>query len=310
MQLIRHLPPTETRETAVAIGNFDGVHRGHQAVIGAMVAAARAKNLIPSVLTFEPHPRRFFAPHAPAFRLERLATKLMRLRDAGVERLYMPRFNLNFAAIGAQDFLDRILAQSLGARVVVTGEDFAFGKNRGGDIHTLRAWGEAHGIDVLAVPSVLEAGHTCSSSAIRTALEAGDMAHVAELLGRAYSLAGRIVHGAGRGAGLGFATANMALPPLLKLPGYGVYAVRATVHGKTYDAVANLGVKPTVTADARPSLETHLFDFAGDMYGAKITVAFVQKIRDEQKFPGLDALIAQIGHDCAAAKTILQTTDA
>jgi riboflavin kinase/FMN adenylyltransferase len=305
MQLIRHLPEKSDRASAVAIGNFDGLHRGHQAVIAAMTLAATAEKLVPSVLTFEPHPRRFFAAHMPAFRLEKLAVKLRRLRAAGVERLAMPHFNAAFAGMEAQVFLDEVLGRQLGARVVVTGENFAFGKNRGGDSSLLRAWGATHGVNIITVPSLLADGVACSSSGVRQAIGAGDMALAKLLLGRFYALEGRVQHGDGRGAQLGFATANIALPAFLKLPAHGVYAVRATIRGVAYDAVANLGVRPTVGGQTHPSLEVHLFDYAGVLYGERMEVAFVQKLRDEKRFDSLGALTAQIAGDCAAAKIAL-----
>ena len=308
MQLIRHLAAASDRPTSVAIGNFDGLHLGHQAVIGAMVSAAARQKAVPSVLTFEPHPRRFFTPDLPSFRLERLGTKLTRLQAAGVERVYMPRFDRAFAAMSAEEFLEGVLGRSLGAKVVVTGENFVFGKGRSGDVALLRQWGAANEVEILAVPYVMDGAKAYSSSAVRAALAEGDMPHVAQLLGRAYTLSGRVVHGDGRGAGIGFPTANVALPLVLKLPAWGVYAVRVRVDGVPYDGVANLGVKPTLTQNTRPNLEVHLFDCAADLYGTKMEVTFVERIRGEQKFDGLDALVAQIGRDCATARTLLGMT--
>jgi riboflavin kinase/FMN adenylyltransferase len=305
MQLIRQLPAIHDRPTAVAIGNFDGLHLGHQAVLAEMVLAANAHHLVPSVLTFEPHPRRFFAPHAPYFRLKRLSTKLRRLRTAGVERVYMPHFNAAFAALTAEAFLQDVLATKLGARVVVTGEDFAFGKNRSGNVAMLRAWGPAHGMEVINVAAVMVDGVACSSSAVRQAIAGGDMAQAAMLLGRPYAIAGGVVHGDGRGAQLGFATANVALAPGLKLPAYGVYAVRALLHDKPHDGVANFGVRPTVAHGAAASLEVHLFDTPGMIYGERMEVQFIRKLRDERKFDSLAALTGQISEDCAAAKIAL-----
>lgn len=306
MQLIRELPEFADAPTAVAIGNFDGMHRGHRAVIDTMLLAAMAHSLIPSVLTFEPHPRKLFAPHAPAFRLEPLALKLRRLRDAGVARVYMPRFTRSFANVSAERFMNEVLKKSLGAKTVVTGEGFVFGKDRTGDNAALHAWGVQHAVDVVAVKPVTEAGQLCSSSAIRHALGVGDMAQVATLFGRPYQIAGRVMHGAGRGAGLGFATANISLSPRGKWPSHGVYAVRAHVNGHRYDGVANLGVRPTVESSATPNLEVHLFDTQAVLYGQRMTVDFYGKIRDEQKFDSLAALTAQIAEDCARAKERLQ----
>ena len=302
MQLIRQLPVSSDAPTSVAIGNFDGQHLGHQAVLCAMLHAAKANGFIPSVLTFEPHPRRFFAPQSPAFRLERLSTKLERLAAAGVERVYMPRFNAGFSGLLAKEFLEEILRKRLGVKAVVTGENFAFGRDRGGDIATLRAWGTAQGVEIIAVPPVRFGEAICSSSAIRAELAMGDVVAASHLLGRRYSLEGRVVHGDGRGATIGFPTANISLPPTLKLPAYGVYAVLAEIEGVRYQGVANLGVKPTVAVNNQPTLEVHLFDVAQDLYGKKAMVTFVSHLRPEQKFSGLDALVAQITVDCATAR--------
>lgn len=309
MQLIRHLPERGDKPTAIAIGNFDGMHRGHQAVVQACVLAAQGKGLVPSVLTFEPHPRRFFGKAEPAFRIERLGVKLQRLTQASIARVYMPRFDASFAGLSADQFLNDVLGRSLQAKVVVTGADFAFGKGRAGTIETLRAWGVANGVEIIAVPPVVDQGTICSSTAIRDALTQGDMRRIAAILGRDYALVGTVVHGDGRGAGLGFPTANIALPSLLKHPAHGVYAIRGWVRGVPYDGVANLGVKPTVSAANTPTLEVHLFDEMGNIYGQHMEVHFIEKLRDEQKFESLDALITQIAHDCVAAKAVLQSYD-
>lgn len=327
MQLIRRLPDVSDVATAVAIGNFDGLHLGHQAVLDAMRRAAETNGFIPSVLTFEPHPRRFFAPASPPFRLERLHTKLARLRDAGVERVYMPPFNKEFAALHAEAFLEEVLAKRLGARAVITGENFAFGKDRGGDINTLRVWGEKRGIEIIAVPPVQFGEAICSSSAIRAELAVGDVAAAGHLLGRPYQLSGRVVHGDGRGKTIGFPTANVRLAPGLKLPAFGVYAVRVLCGDITPtppDAcaaardvtlreakntillgVANLGIKPTITVNNLPTLEIYLFDVLQDLYGKTLIVDFEMYIRPERKFDGLDALKKQIATDCVAAKKFL-----
>ena len=307
MQLIRQLPIRSDHQSAVAISNFDGLHLGHQAVIGAMVGAARAENLIPSVLTFEPHPRRFFAPHTPDFRIERLADKWERLRTAGVARVVMPHFDATFASMSAEAFLDDVLGQSLGAKAVVTGENFAFGHKRRGDSAMLKAWGARHGVEIITVPPVAVSGVICSSSAVRANITAGDMPRAAQLLGRHYVLSGRVVHGDGRGRTIGFPTANVAVPPGLLLPAYGVYAVRAAVDGVTYPGVANFGIRPTVSVDKRPSLEVYLFDVVQEIYGKKMHVSFVYNLRAEMKFDGVEALKAQITKDCETARLLLGT---
>lgn len=306
MQLIRQLPAFADRPTAVAIGNFDGLHLGHQAVIAAMAQAAQAKDLVPSVLTFEPHPRRFFAPTSPPFRIERLGFKLKRLQQDGVARVYMPRFTRAFAGLSAEAFLEEVLGRQLGARAVITGENFAFGRDRTGDAALLRHWGEAQGVQVMAVPPVKLGEVICSSSAIRAALATGDVRAARHLLGRPYGLSGRVVHGDARGRTIGYPTANIRLPAELKLPAYGVYAVRVLLDGVAYAGVANLGVKPTVAVDNRPVLEVHLFDVMQDMYGKRLDVMLVDYLRPEQKFDGLPALVAHIQADAAEARKRLK----
>ena len=320
--------------SVVTVGTFDGVHAGHRQIFHRLVESAKETGARSVVVTFEPHPRRFFAPHSPAFRLERLSTKLGRLRDAGVERVYMPRFNAGFAGRSAEGFLEEILAGALGARAVITGENFAFGRDRGGDIHTLRVWGATNGVEIIAVPPVRFGEAICSSSAIRAELAMGDVVAAGHLLGRAYTLEGRIVHGDGRGKTIGFPTANISLPPTLKLPAYGVYAVQVRIGdwglgaGRScqlsvvsrqssenvrdqspvpspqspYLGVANLGLKPTVAVNNVPTLEVHLFDVEQELYGKKARVTFVDYLRPEQKFSGVEALVAQIRDDCVAAK--------
>lgn len=306
MKLIRY-PHTQSSPapSAVAIGNFDGLHKGHQAVLAAMQTGA--EGLVPSVLTFEPHPRRLFAPAAPAFRLEPLRSKLRRLREAGVQQVFAPRFDKQFAAMTAEDFMLRVLHDQLNAKLVVTGENFAFGAGRAGNIAMLRAFGERHGMQVMTVAPVMAEGEICSSTSIRHALGLGHMAHAQALLGRPYSISGRVVHGDQRGRQLGFATANLLLPHWLKLPLYGVYAVRVQVQGHAaythpLTGVANLGVRPTVAAHGPPSLEVHLFDFHGDIYGYKLQVELLQHLRGEKKFDSLAALTHQIAEDSEKAR--------
>lgn len=306
MHLIRHLPPHADYPASVAIGNFDGVHRGHVAVIAAMRQAAEETGATPTVLTFEPHPRRFFAPTTPAFRITRLRDKLARLEQAGVAQVVMPRFNSAFATMPAEAFLEEVLHRQLGAKAVVTGENFAFGHQRRGDSALLRAWGAARGVTIITVPPVQVGGEICSSSTIRHALKAGEVARASTLLGYPYMLTGRVIHGAARGRTIGFPTANIALPPDLLLPAHGVYAVRATIEGQVVSGVANLGIRPTVSVDNRPSLEVHLFDFMQEIYGKMLEVQLVDKLRDEMKFAGIEALQKQIATDCEHARFALR----
>lgn len=306
MQLIRNLVHSTSKSSAVAIGNFDGLHLGHQAVIGAMMGAAQARALVPSVLTFEPHPRRFFAPQTPPFRIAPLHDKLVRLREAGVVQLLMPRFNQAFASMPAEKFLEDVLGRILAAKAVVTGENFAFGHKRGGNSAMLQAWGDANDVQIITVPPVLIAGQVCSSSAVRAAICVGDMRRAHDLLGRHYCLAGRVVHGEGRGRGIGFPTANVALLPGLILPALGVYAVRATIDNATYAGVANLGLRPTIGDGTQPRLEVHLFDFEHDIYGKRMMVSLVEHVRPEKKFDSVAALAHQIRVDSDRANMLLR----
>ena len=297
------LPPV-----ALTVGNFDGIHRGHQAMLQRVLAGARARGLQSCVLTFEPHPREFFGAQTAPTRLTSLREKLELLAAHGVERTHVQRFDRRFASLSPEDFIEQVLAQRLKARWLLIGEDFRFGAKRAGDVPLLRSLGRRYGYEVEVLPAVGRAGVRVSSSAVRAALAAGDLAGAEELLGRPYSISGRVVHGRKLGRELGFATANVQLkhnrPPLT-----GIYAAR--VHGvgtASRPAVASLGARPTITASGRAVLEVHLFDFSADLYGAHMRVEFLHKIRDEEKYSNLDALKAQIERDCEAARTFLLET--
>jgi riboflavin kinase/FMN adenylyltransferase len=303
----RGLAPLGLRPAAVTIGNFDGVHRGHQAMLARVIAVARDRGLTASVLTFEPHPREFFTPAAAPTRLTSLREKLELLAAHGVDHVHVQRFSRAFAALAPEAFVERTLVGQLAARWVLVGEDFRYGAKRTGDFASLAAEAGRHGFELEAMPTVTNGGTRVSSSAVRDALARGDLKRAAELLGRAYSISGRVVHGAKLGRALGFATANVQLkhnrPPL-----GGIFAVRvAGVGAAPRDGVASLGVRPTVHADGRPVLEVHLFDFDGDLYGAHLTVEFLAKIRDEERYADLDTLKAQIARDCDAARALLTT---
>jgi riboflavin kinase/FMN adenylyltransferase len=294
------LPPV-----ALTVGNFDGIHRGHQAMLRRLLAGARSRGLQSCVLTFEPHPREFFTPQAAPTRLTSLREKLELLAAQGVERTHVRRFDRPFASLAPEAFAEEILAKRLKARWLLIGEDFRFGARRAGDVALLENFGRRYGYEVEILPTVAHAGTRVSSSAVRAALAAGDLAAAEKLLGRAYSISGRVIHGRKLGRELGFATANVQLrhnrPPLT-----GIYAVRA--HGvgtSSRPGVASLGVRPTITASGRAVLEVHLFDFSADLYGAHMRVEFLHKIRDEEKYRDLGALKAQIERDCEAARTFL-----
>lgn len=305
------LPPV-----ALTIGNFDGFHRGHQAMLERLVAAARKHRLMSCVLTFEPHPLEFFermrqpsressAPRPAPTRLTSLREKLELLAAQGVDRVHVQRFVRSFAALAPEAFVEQILVKKLQARWLLIGEDFRFGAGRTGNLALLKGLAVRHGFEVETMPMVTQAGVRVSSSAVRAALASGDLAVAEALLGRPYSISGRVIHGKKLGRELGFATANVQLkhnrPPLT-----GIYAVR--VHGvgaAARPAVASLGVRPTITASGRAVLEVHLFDFSGDLYNVHVRVEFLHKIRDEEKYPDLDSMKAQIARDCEAARNFL-----
>ena len=286
----------------LTIGNFDGVHRGHRAMLDRLVQKARQLQIPCAVLTFEPHPREFFAPRAAPARLSRLREKLECLADAGVDRTHVLRFGAKLAALAPERFVEDVLVRALGVRWLVVGRDFRYGAKRAGDFAQLQAAGARHGFAVEALEDVREGGERISSSGVRAALAAGDLAGAARLLGRPYAMSGRVAHGAKLGRALGFPTANIVLRrrPALQ----GVFAVEAEIeetHGRLR-GVASIGRRPTVAADAAPLLEVHLFDWTGDLYGRHLRVTFATKIRDEEKYDGLEALRAAIARDAAQAK--------
>jgi len=303
----RGLAPLGLRPAAVTIGNFDGVHRGHQAMLARVIAVARDRGLAASVLTFEPHPRELFTPAAAPTRLTSLREKLELLAAHGVDHVHVQRFSRAFAALAPEAFVERALVGLLAARWVLVGEDFRYGAKRAGDFASLAATAARLGFELEAMPAVTDGGTRVSSSAVREALARGELKRAGELLGRPYSISGRVVHGEKLGRALGYATANVQLkhnrPPL-----GGIFAVRvAGVGASPRDGVASLGVRPTVHADGRPVLEVHLFDFDDDLYGAHLTVKFLAKIRDEARYADLDTLKAQIARDCDAARALLTT---
>jgi len=303
--IITHGWPHAARPNAITIGNFDGVHLGHQAMLARLTARAVALGAQPTVLTFEPHPREVFSPaHAPT-RLSSMREKLERLRELGVGHVHVCHFDRAFAALTPEAFIQRILVDGLKARYVLVGDDFRFGAKRAGDIALLTAVGLKHGFVAEALPTVEAAGQRASSTAVRTALAKGDMATAAQLLGHPYTISGRVVDGDKLGRTIGYPTANVQLkhnrPPVS-----GIFAVRVQgLNQPNWPGVASLGTRPTVHANGRPTLEVHLFNFNQSIYRAHLRVEFLHKLRDEQKFASLDALIAQIGRDADTARTLL-----
>jgi riboflavin kinase / FMN adenylyltransferase len=295
--------PVPWKGGAVALGNFDGVHKGHQALLARTAEHARALDAPLLVLTFEPHPRRFFVPDTGPFRLTMLPAKLRLLEQYGVQAVLAQHFDTAFAALSAAAFVDEVMLAGMGARHVVCGYDFTFGARRGGNVEMLRDMGARKGFGVTVLDPVMREGEIYSSTSIREALRAGWPSEAAELLGHAWEIEGVVEQGDKRGRTIGFPTANVALGEHLR-PRFGVYAVRALIDGTWRNAVANLGRRPTI-GKLQENFEVHLFDFTGDLYGKTLRVALVDFIRPEMKFAGLDQLKAQIAADGQAARTIL-----
>lgn len=294
-----------SRPNAVTIGNFDGIHLGHQAMLARLTARAAAVGAAPAVLTFEPHPREVFTPDKAPTRLTSLREKLEILRSLGVAHVHVCRFTKPFAALSAEEFVQRILVDGLKARYVLVGDDFRFGAKRAGDIELLRQQGAIHGFEAESLPTVVVAGRRASSTAIRDALAKGDMAVAAQMLARPYSISGRVVGGNKLGRQIGYPTANIQLKHN-KPPVRGIFAVRVQgLEQPDWPGVASLGTRPTVHADGRPTLEVHLFNFNRAIYGQHLRVEFLHKLRDEAKFPNLEALIAQIDLDAQQARALL-----
>ncbi len=299
--------PAPSQPVALTIGNFDGVHRGHEAMVAQVRAVALERKLTSCVLTFEPHPREFFAPDTAPTRLTSMREKLELLSALHIERVHVQRFTKEFAALTPDSFVEKILVETMGTRWILVGDDFRYGAKRAGNYASLSASGARFGFSVESMPTVADDGVRVSSSAVRNALAVGDLARASELLGRRYTISGRIIHGQKLGRELGFATANVELehnrPPL-----FGIYAVKVHgIGGRTRDGVASLGYRPTVTNERTPTLEVHLFDFSSDIYGVRVRVEFLTKIRDEEKFPDLEALKMAIANDCVAARRMLST---
>jgi riboflavin kinase/FMN adenylyltransferase len=297
----------EDRGAAAAIGNFDGVHLGHRSVIDQTRAIAQNLNAPLGVVTFEPHPRSFFVPDAPPFRLMNAEALTNRMARIGISHLYRLPFNAALAGMTAEAFARDVIVGGLGLRQVVVGRDFCFGKGRAGTTDDLIAFGERFGFGVTLAELLEIDGQQVSSTAIRTALSEGRPRDAAAMLGHLHRIEGEVFHGEKRGHDLGFPTANMSVENL-HLPKLGVYAVKVDVltgpHAGAYQGAASLGVRP-MFGDNAANLETHLFDFSGDLYGEHISVALVEFLRPELKFDGIDALIEQMGRDCNQARAIL-----
>lgn len=300
--------PDEVRGSAVALGNFDGVHRGHRAVIEAARRVAKAEGRHLGAVTFEPHPREYFAPDAPPFRLMNAEARAHRLQRLGVDHLFQLPFDARLAGLTAEAFARDVLARGLGVAHVAVGADFRFGRGRLGDSGVLADLGPAHGFEVTIQPLVGADGVDFSSTRIRAALSEGQPREAERMLGHWHRIEGEVLHGEKRGRDLGFPTANLSMAGL-HLPRFGVYAVRVDIltgpqAGQTYNGAASLGVRPTFGIHT-PNLEVYLLDFSGDLYGQHLSVALIEFLRPELAFTGIDPLIAQMHEDVAEVRRIL-----
>ena len=301
MKILRGLYSPDTQPVALTIGNFDGVHLGHQALLNELRAAAEKRDLQMAVVIFEPHPREFFTPQQAPTRLTNLREKLELFDAMGIDRVHVCRFNERFAQMGAPDFI-HALHEKLHASFVLIGDDFRFGSGRAGDFGLMEKIGSQHNFEVQAVHTVLHNGMRISSTAVRAALAEGNMRMAQTYLGRHYSISGRVEHGDGLGKKLGFPTANIQLkhnrPPLT-----GIFVVHAHAEGMgVLQGVASLGVRPTVRNDLKPVLEVHLFEFEQQIYNKHMRLDFLHKLRDEEKYPDVETLIRQIALDVENAK--------
>jgi riboflavin kinase/FMN adenylyltransferase len=305
MKVLRHLRRVDLggRPTVLTLGNFDGVHCGHQEILRRTVRRARERNAVAVALSFYPHPVAVLAPDRKPLLLGTLRQRLGYMAASGIDWAVLQHFTTRFAVIEAERFVREFLLDRLRVAAVVVGHSVGFGHRRTGTPALLARMGETLGFDVEVVGPVAVAGQTVSSSAVRAAVARGDLATAAAMLGRPYAVEGRVVHGHHRGADIGFPTANLRCPGL-QLPPDGVYAVRAVVGEVTLCGVTNVGDKPTF-GDRDRSVETHLLDFQGELYGRRIEVRFVARVRDVQRFPNVDSLVRQIGVDVDTVRRML-----
>ncbi|HYA65335.1 MAG TPA: bifunctional riboflavin kinase/FAD synthetase [Burkholderiaceae bacterium] len=306
MQVFRGLPPTAKRvPCALAIGNFDGVHCGHRALLLRVVQAAKERGLVPAAMTFEPHPREFFAPDAAPARVANLRDKIEGLRACGIERVFVLHFNRRLCELSAEAFIDRVLVSGCAMRWLIVGDDFRFGARRKGDVALLREHAASGHYEVEQLPAVQIDQARVSSSAVRAALATGDLPRAARLLGHAYHISGRVLHGAKLGRQIGYPTLNLRVAH--RRPAvHGIFAVRVHGIGAPRPGVASVGLRPTVDQSGRWLLEVHLFDFADEVYGRLVRVEFLQKLRDEEKFDSIEKLTAAIRNDSQRARELFE----
>ena len=292
---------------ALTIGNFDGVHLGHQAMLQCLREAALRHDIPATILTFEPHPREFFSPNDAPARLTALREKLELFQAHGVDQVYVARFDRAYASMPPSQFIEELLVKNLKIRWLLVGDDFRFGAQRGGDISLLRQASERFGFALESIGSIEVAGERVSSTGVREALAKADFARATRLLGRPYCISGHVAHGKKLGRELGFPTANIALKRK-RTSLSGIYAVKLRgIEAKPLPAVASLGVRPTVMDDAAPVLEIHVLDFNQNIYGRRVSVEFLHKLRDEEKYPDLESLRRQIAIDVENARTYLNS---
>lgn len=288
------------RGTVLTLGVFDGLHLGHQRIMQTVVEGARINKLVPTVITFDPHPRAVLHPENAPPLLQTLDQRLANFEVLGIEQAIVIRFDREFAATDAESFLEDIVHERLQAREVYLGKGFAFGKNRGGNIELLREMSKRLGFHADEVPEVRLRGQRISSSKIRQLLAEGKVNLARRMLGRPYGVEGQIIHGLKRGRTIGFPTANLK-PHNRVIPKFGVYATATLIEGKWRRSITNVGIRPTFDGDNEPSIESYIFDFDGDLYGDVLRVRFLHRIRDERKFSGIEELKAQIERDTQRA---------
>lgn len=304
MEIIRHIlnhPPFP--HPVVSLGNFDGVHLGHQAILEQLVQEARARQGTALVLTFHPHTLAVLRPDRPLSLILSLREKLSLFASLGVQGVILQRFSLPFSRLTPEEFVRRYLSEALGAEKIIVGHNVSFGYNGAGRAETLERLGHVHGFEVEVVGPVMVNGREVSSTAVRALLSAGEMREVTRLLGRTYTVSGRVEKGFQRGRGLGFPTANLRPRADVPLPN-GVYAVVVEVGEERVPGVANVGINPTFAGNTR-TLEAHLFDFSADLYGRRLRVGFVERLRGERKFPSVQELVLQIQEDASRARALL-----
>lgn len=289
----------------LTLGNFDGLHLGHQELVRMIIRRARETGALSMVVTFRPHPLKILAPEKCPPLISIYEEKIKLFERLGIDVLVKIPFTLEFSAMPPEDFVRDVLCGTLGAKEIFVGYNYRFGKGREGDIRTLRGLGEKYGFTVREIEQIAFGGEVISSTKIRTLLREGDVEHAAKLLGRTYAITGIVVKGDGRGKGLGFPTANIA-PKHSIIPADGVYAVRLIVREKVYDGIANIGMRPTFNKKVL-AIEVYVFDFNEDIYGEDISLYFIRKIREEKKFKGAEALVTQIKSDIETAKEILSS---